>query len=249
MTSPGRLSNVGQLERWVSIVAGGCLAIYGLARRDLRGLGLAAVGAAFLERGATGHCRLYSALDIHTSDETRSPVASVPHDTGVKVERSVTVTRTPRELYAFWRRLENLPRFMEHLESVTALDGGRSRWVARAPLGRTVSWEAEVHDERENELIAWRSLPGSEVGNAGSVQFRELPEERGTEVRVVLEYRPPAGRAGAMLAKLLGADPETQVREDLRRFKQMLEAGEVPTTEGQPSGRSQWSMRPGEEDR
>ncbi|MBA2565349.1 MAG: DUF2892 domain-containing protein [Gemmatimonadetes bacterium] len=242
-----RPANVAPIERWASVSGGAALALYGLLRRDLAGLGLALAGGALIERGATGHCRVYGALGLGTAEETRSPVASVPHNTGVKVERSVTVARAPRELYAFWRQFENLPRFMDHLESVTDLGEGRSRWVAKAPLGRTVGWDAEIHNELPNELIAWRSLPGSEVDNAGSVQFRELPEGRGSVVRVVLEYRPPAGKAGAVLARLLGEDPEKQVREDLRRFKQVMEAGEVPTTEGQPSGRSQWSVRPGDD--
>ena len=136
--------------------------------------------------------------------------------------------RPADELYAFWRDFENLPRFMEHLESVTVLTPLRSRWTAHAPAGTRVSWEAEIHNEIPNQLIAWRSLPGADVPNAGSVHFTPLGAGAGTEVRVVLSYEPPAGRVGAAVAKLFGEEPAQQVDEDLRRFKQVMESGDVP---------------------
>ena len=129
------------------------------------------------------------------------------------------------ELYQFWRNFENLPRFMDHLESVTIIDEGRSHWVVKGPAGIRVEWDAEIHNEIPNELIAWRSLAGSEVDNAGSVHF--MPTEIGdTEVRVVLRYDPPAGKLGATVARLFGEEPSRQVAEDLRRLKQVVEAGE-----------------------
>ncbi|TMC89174.1 MAG: SRPBCC family protein, partial [Chloroflexi bacterium] len=140
--------------------------------------------------------------------------------------------------YRFWRNFENLPRFMEHLKSVTVIDNKHSHWVARAPAGTSVEWDAEIINERENELIAWRSVGDATIGNAGSVHFTPAPGGRGTEVKVVLEYDPPAGRAGVIMARLFGEEPDQQVREDLRHFKEIMEAGEIPTTEGQPSGRS-----------
>jgi uncharacterized membrane protein len=124
---------------------------------------------------------------------------------------------------------------MQHLEGVRA-EGSRSHWVACGPLGHRVEWDAEIITDSVNELIGWRSLPGSEVDTAGSVHFRELPEGRGTEVRVSLKYDPPAGKLGAAVARLFGASPQSQVREDLRRFKQFMETGEIPTTAGQPRG-------------
>ena len=237
--------NVGNGERLGSAVAGLALALHGLRRRGSTGALLGLIGGALLYRAGTGRCPVYGVLGAGTAGATRSPVASVPHGQGIKVERTVTVRRRPDELYRFWRDLENLPRFMRHLEAVTRTGEGRSHWVARAPLGGRVEWDARIVNERENELIAWQSLEGADVPNAGSVQFRELPGERGTEVRVVLEYRPPAGKAGAALARLFGEEPEQQVKEDLGRFKQLMEAGEVATTEGQPSGRFELGPRSG----
>ena len=127
---------------------------------------------------------------------------------------------------------------MEHLQAVTVSGGNRSHWVAKAPLGQSVEWDAEIHNERENELIAWRSLEGSQVETAGSVHFTPAQAGRGTEVRVNLKYNPPAGQIGIALAKLLGEAPDQQIRDDLRRFKQVMESGEIPTTAGQPSGRA-----------
>ena len=157
----------------------------------------------------------------------RSAGPSSGRGEGIKVERSVVVNRPVQEVYQFWRNFENLPRFMDHLESVTVLDENRSHWVAKAPAGARVEWDATIHNEIENELIAWRSLPKADINNAGSVHFTRRGDG-GTEVRVVLSYEPPAGKLGAAVAKLLGEEPSTQVDDDLRRFKQVMEAA-VPT--------------------
>lgn len=149
----------------------------------------------------------------------------------VRVEKVATINRPIHEVYQFWRNFENLPRFMRHLESVEVLDGRRSRWRAKAPAGMTVEWEAEILQDREQEWIAWRSLEGSQVPNSGSVRFTPAPGGRGTEVRVQLQYSPPAGRVGRLVAKLFGEEPELQVREDLRRFKQLMETGEIPVSD------------------
>ncbi|HEY0377866.1 MAG TPA: SRPBCC family protein [Pyrinomonadaceae bacterium] len=231
--------NVNQTERWASALAGGALAIYGLTRRTWGGAVLALVGGTLIHRGSTGHCYLYDAVGVNTAGgETDNPLVSVPAGHGIKVEKSVTVNRAPEEVYRFWRNFENLPRFMNHLESVSDLGNDRSHWVAKAPAGKTVEWDAEVYNEKENELIAWRSLEGADVDNAGSVRFEAAPEGRGTVVRVTLKYDPPAGKLGSLIAKLWGEEPSQQIEEDLRRFKQVMETGEIPTTEGQPSGRS-----------
>ncbi|MGN9806102.1 SRPBCC family protein [Micromonospora sp. L32] len=154
----------------------------------------------------------------------------------ILMEVGVTVNRPASEAYRFWRDLENLPRFMAHLESVRADDLRRSHWTARGPAGRLVGWDAEIVEDRPNELIAWRSLPGAQVPNAGRVRFVPAPGDRGTEVRVELGYAPPAGRLGRAVAKLFGEEPEQQIRDDLRRFKQVLETGEVVRSDASPQG-------------
>lgn len=228
-------TNVGPSERLVSGLGGAALAAYGLSRGNLAGLALAVAGGALAWRGATGHCGMYEALGVDTSGKDR--VGYPPAYEGVLVRKTFTVNRTPAECYAFWRDFENLPRFMTHLESVRVIDERHSHWVARAPLGRSVSWDAEVLNDRPDELIAWQSIGDSDVRNAGSVAFRPAPQGRGTEVTVELSYEPPAGTVGRWIAWMLGEEPEAQVREDLRHFKQVMEAGEIPTVAGQPSCR------------
>jgi uncharacterized membrane protein len=234
----GRGVNVGGVERWASALGGGALALYGLTRGNWGGVVLALIGGTLVYRGATGHCDLYQAIGINTAETSTNPIISVPADRGVKVEKSVTINRSPAELYTFWRNFENLPRFMNHLESVKVTSPERSHWVAKAPAGTSVEWDAEIYNEKENELIAWRSLEGSDVDNAGSVRFEPATGGRGTVVRVSLKYDPPGGIIGAAVARLFGESPAQQIDEDLRRFKQLMETGETATTEGQPSGRS-----------
>lgn len=151
-------------------------------------------------------------------------------------KHALTVGREPDEVYRFWRHFPNLPRFMKHVESVSG-DTRRLHWVVRAPADRTVEWDAEVTEDRPNELIAWRSLEGADVDNAGIVRFDRAPGGRGTRVSVALRYEPPAGALGAVIATLFGEEPQWQVKDDLRRLKQVMEVGEVITTEGQSAGR------------
>ncbi len=146
---------------------------------------------------------------------------------GIRVRKSITVNRPADEVYGFWRNFENLPRFMHHLESVQVTGAGRSHWKAKAPAGTSVEWDAETTEDRPNELIAWRSVEGADVSNAGEVRFVPAPGGRGTEIHVDLRYDPPAGKLGALVAKLFGEEPNQQVDGDLRRFKQVLEIGEV----------------------
>lgn len=218
--------NINDPERWVSVIFGSALAAYGLRKRSIGGIVLSVLGGALVWRGATAHCMIYEAMGITTAEEQDRNV-SVPYGRGVGVEEAVTVRAAPEELYAFWRNLENLPRFMKHLESVEIHDGARSRWVAKGPAGTKVDWEAEIINEIPNELLAWRSVDGSKVDNAGSVHFRRVPGDSGTEVRVVLRYDPPAGVFGATVSKILGQDPAKSVQEDLRRFKMLIETGEI----------------------
>lgn len=220
--------NVGRTERIISAVAGAAIVGFALKQKRLRGV-LLPVGGGLIARAATGRCPVSHALGRNTADDADdriSPVASVGRGQGVKVEKSVTIDRPAEELFSFWRSFDNLPRFMDHLESVQVIDERRSHWVAKAPAGMRVEWDAEIHNEIPNELIAWRSLPGSEISNAGSVHFRPARGGRATDVRVVLSYEPPAGRLGDAVAKLFGESPSQQVEEDLRRFKQVMEAGD-----------------------
>ena len=156
----------------------------------------------------------------------------------VHIETSIAIDKSREELYAFWRDFTNLPVFMRNLESVTQLDSTRSHWIATGPGSTRLEWDAEIYNEKENELIAWRSLENADVTNAGSVRFQAGPEGRGTFVRVTMNYNPPAGAIGASLAKLLGAEPEQLIKEDLRRLKQIMEVGEIATIDGQTSGRA-----------
>jgi uncharacterized membrane protein len=158
------------------------------------------------------------------------------------VRRSITVRRSIEEVYAFWRDLENLGRYSQHLESVS-VRGRRSRWVAKAPAGKSVEWESELVEEVPNRRLAWRSLPGSEVANEGIVWFAPAPGDRGTEVRVELRYDAPAGQPGATIARLFGEEPDVQLRDDLRRFKQVLETGEVVLSDGSPEGAGQGARK------
>jgi len=219
----------------LSVLGGGLLGLFGLSRGSVGGLTLAAVGGSLVYRGMTGHCSAYQALDITTAPP-RGTATSIAAGHGVKVEESIIINRDPAVLYSFWRNLENLGRFMQHIKSVEVRDNGRSHWVANAPLGFSFSWEAEIINEKENELIAWRSVEGSEVDTAGSVHFSVLPHGRGTEVRVVLKYDGHAAQLAAPLARLMGESPRQQIHADLRRFKQVMEAGELATIEGQPRG-------------
>ena len=161
------------------------------------------------------------------SDGAFAPQQRPSSSSGVHVVETITIKRPRTEVYGFWHNFENLPRFMAHLESVQVLDERRSHWKAKAPAGTTVEWDAETVEDRPNELIAWRSLEGSSVPNSGTVQFKDAPGDRGTEVRVELRYQPPGGKIGALFAKLFGEEPEQQVKGDLRRFKQVMETGEV----------------------
>ena len=153
------------------------------------------------------------------------------------VTKTITINRPVSEVYAFWRDFENLPRFMYHLEMVEDLGSQRSHWVARAPAGKTVEWDAEVTEDRPNELIGWRSIGSDDdVENSGTVRFREAPGDRGAEVIVDLVYDAPGGKIASVVAKLFGEEPAIQVNDDLRRLKQVLESGEVVRSHGSPEG-------------
>ena len=209
---------------------------------------LAALSVALSRRGRRGRAAValavvagVTALDVLaavrlTGSGARRHVPGVSGRTDIYLERSIAVSKSPEECYRFWRSFENLPRFMHSLESVRQLDQGRSRWVAKGPMAMRLEWTSEITADRPGEEIAWRTLDDSGAANAGSVRFEAAPAGRGTIVRVSLHYSPLGGALGAGLVKLLGHDPQSRIREDLRRFKQVMETGEIPTTRGQPAG-------------
>jgi uncharacterized membrane protein len=231
---PRSEQNVSDGERWFSMIAGAALAAAGLSGRGKTSWLTALVGGGLIYRGVTGHCHTYAALGIDTSQRKSTTVIPAQH--GCKVEKKITINRPAAELYSFWRDVENLPRVMSHVKSIEATDRVRSHWTADGVFGKSVEWDAEIFNDRENELIAWRSVPGGQVDTAGSVRFTELPHGRGTEVTIEMKYDPPAGKIGAWVATLSGSDPAKLIEEDLRRFKSVMEAGEAPTIEGQPRG-------------
>ena len=231
-----RRRNISDVERWTSIAAGVGLALYGVARRSPGGVGLGVVGGLLVRRGAKGYCDIYQALHLNTASPSQDTRKALGGRRGNHVEEAVTVNKPAEELYRFWRRLENLPRFMQHLESVEQVSDTVTRWRARGPGGATIEWNAEIINDVPGQLIAWRSVEGSDVVSAGSVHFDEALGDRGTRIRVRLQYSPRGGKAGVAVARLIGRDAATEIREDLRRLKQLLEAGEVPTTNGQPRG-------------
>ena len=236
----GDSTNVARPERVASVALGAALITLALRRRDATGAAAALLGGVLVHRGATGNCMVYRALGVSTGSadavlgtprsDVTSRAATVNARKAIKVERSVSVMRPRAELYAFWRDFENLPRFMEHLVSVTSDIGTRSHWVAKAPGGGTVEWDAELVNDVPGEIVAWKSVGESEVPNAGAVNFSDAPEGRGTIVKVTLDYEPPGGRVGNLIARLFGEDPDRQVREDLRKFKQLMEVGEITTS-------------------
>jgi len=178
-------------------------------------------------------------LDLRASQQLSSQPELQDSAVSVQVKKSITINRSPEELYHFWHEFQNFPRFMNDLESVQNIGEKRSHWIAKGPAGKRIEWDAEITEDRPNELIAWRSLEGSQVQNSGSVRFEPARGKPGTVLRVEIEYRPPVGLLGATVATFLGADPKQQVHENLHRFRQLMETGEIITTEGQPAGRSQ----------
>jgi uncharacterized membrane protein len=238
---PGKIDqnkiNVGDYERIGSVITGSVFTLYGLTRKSWLTRPLALIGGYLVQRGMSGTCALYQAFNINTARQGGNTNATLHANRAIKVKRAVTINKPVAELYSYWRNLENLPQIMEHLESVTVKDDKTSHWVAKGPAGITVDWDAEIFREKENEIIAWKSVEGASVPNAGTVQFTDLGQDRGTEILVELDYDPPVGVIGAAFAKLFGEEPNQQIQEDLRHFKQKMEAGELPTTKGQPSGR------------
>ncbi|MEH2182330.1 SRPBCC family protein [Nostoc sp.] len=221
-TSQGEASEV---ERWASLIGGGAMVLMGLKQGSLRGVLTALAGGGLIYQGATKQSTIQQAQE------------AIGINQPIKIEKTVTINKSAEELYRFWHNFENLPTFMKHLKYVRVYNEKRSHWIANAPLGNSVEWDAEVLEDRENEFISWASVEGADVDNSGFVRFKKAPGDRGTEVKIVLEYNPPGGALGASVAKLFGEEPEQQIGDELRRFKMLMEAGEIATIEGQASGR------------
>jgi uncharacterized membrane protein len=220
---PNESSSVTDAERWATLIGGGAMVLLGIRQGSLRGALTALAGGGLMYRGVTAQTGIQDALGMNQS---------------IKVEKTVTISnKSPEELYQFWRNFENLPHFMKHLKHVSVINNTRSHWIASAPMGGSVEWDAEIINDQENRLIAWASVEGADIDNSGFVRFQRAPQGRGTEVKVVIEYNPPGGVVGDAISKLFGEEPQQQIGDELRRFKMLMEAGEMATTEGQPSGR------------
>jgi uncharacterized membrane protein len=204
------------------MAAAGAIVAYGLKRRSGPGMWLAMAAVPLAYKGIAGH---WPGFRNGRADDSRTALSG---RRGIDLREVVSLERPLDEVYQFWRRLENLPRFMRHLEDVTQYGDGRSHWVACGPSGSHFEWDAEIINDVENKVIGWRSLPNADVVSAGSVNFRSVRHGRSTEIAVHLQYAPPGGRLGAFAAKLFGKEPAQMIREDLRRLKQVLEAGEIP---------------------
>ncbi len=224
-SNPSEQQSLTDTEKWASIVGGGAMVLYGLQKRSLRGILTAIAGGGLAYHGATAE----KSLGDKVADATG---VNQP----IKVEKTVTIDKPAEELYRYWRNLANLPTFMKHVQAINVIDDTRSHWVANAPAGQTVEWDAEIIKDEPNRLIAWASAENADVDNSGFVRFTPAPGDRGTEVKVVMEYDVPGGMVTAAVAKLFGEEPEQQIGDELRRFKMLMEAGEIATTAGQPKG-------------
>lgn len=248
-----RLYGLREIASGLLIFSGGRRPVRGVWSRvagdamDLATLAAAAASSRTNKAGvlfATTNVLAITAVDLMCANELSREAGQMTPEGAVRVKRSITVNRPAAEAYGLWRKFEDLPRFMYHLESVRVSGPTRSHWVSQGPGGKRVEWDAEITEDRPNELIAWRSLPGSDIDNSGVIRFEEKPGARGTIVRVELEYRPPGGMAGRALAALMNRAPEQQVADDLRRFKQILETGEVMRSDATPQGSGQVMQRP-----
>ena len=224
--------NIAREERFISILGGAALIAYGVTRRDWAGLALVVAGGGMAVRGVTGYCPVYGSLQVSTA------AGDSRETSGVHVEKAITIDKSPEELYAFWRDFENHALISDYLASVKVTGPATSHWIAKGPANRPLEWDAEVINDRPNELIAWRTLPGADIEHAGSVRFHPAPGDRGTEVHVTMQYYPPAGTLGAGVALLFHREPSIQVADMLKRLKRLMETGDIVKVDGQSHGKS-----------
>lgn len=231
---PRQDSRASDEVRWIYGLGGAALLLWGWRRRSALGVLVSSAGLDLLNWSCTGHY-LHEALGV-TGLTSKGLRALVPHQLGIKVDRSIAVYRPVQDVYRFFRDFKNLSRFLAHVNDVREIDDKHSHWFVKGPAGMELEWDAEIINDQPDELISWRSTGSADVESTGSVRFERSPGDRGTVVRVSLNYLPPAGTLGAAIARLFGEEPEKQIKDDLRRLKQILEAGEIATVEGQPAG-------------
>ncbi len=236
--------NVGQTERWISGVSGGLLAAYGVFRRDWLGTGIAIVGSALFYRGASGHSFIYQAMKISTAEQQPNfapgipkTVSSIPGKRGLRVQRSMTVNRSAEDLFNYWYDIEKAPRYMDYIQSVMRTGERTSHWVAQGPMNKTIEWNSELLQVVPNKSISWHAHGKPTTANAGKVSFDSAPNGHGTIVTLELDFLQFQGALGTGIGNLIGHIPEKQALETLRHFKEIMEAGEVPTIKGQPTGK------------
>jgi uncharacterized membrane protein len=226
-SSKGLQLNVGAIERTISVAGGSYLLVNSIAKKEMTVVKTLAA-ALLLFRGLTGHCPAYKAIGKNEIDY---------HPKNINIKTTLTVNKPRHEVYGFWRRLENLPRYMKHLEKVTVIDENISEWKAKMPGGLgAITWRSQIVKDEPGALLSWQSVPGSGIENAGKIEFSDAGNF-GTEVHTVLSYHAPLGIIGEQAAKLLNPVFEAMVKEDIKNLKRFLETGEIPTIEGQPSGR------------
>jgi len=221
------INKSGAIERCALAIGGAGLCAFAMKKATPVSALLAIAGGDLIYHGMTGNSFLLGAVRGQGLWVKPGKSASIPYRQGIRVDKSIVIEAPREKLYTFWRNLENLPRFLRHLRSVTKVNDRVSHWVAEAPGHTTAQWDAEIVNEAPNERIGWRSLPGSEVDTAGSVQFKPVLGAKSTEVIVELQYDPPGGVFGAALAKLMGEDPADQIEQDLRQLKHMVESGQA----------------------
>jgi uncharacterized membrane protein len=214
--SASEWKEIDNTARIVALLAGASIAAFGLTRRS-------ATRAAMVGTGLT-----IASFATRTQDRRKSGEASAD---------ATIIVNAPRErVYSFWRDFQNLPRFMNHLKSVKVTDGRHSRWIAYGPFNKEIEWDAEITNEQQNDRIEWRSIEGSDVDMQGSVEFSDATGKRGTLIDVQIAYRGAGSGVAHGVIALMGKDPSFLMRQDMRRFKALLESGEIPTTEGQSHG-------------
>ncbi len=261
---PHNAPNVDPTERQIAVVAGGLLLAHALFTRSRTSVLTGALGAALLWHGQSQRSPLYDALQMNTArtplwgngnqwqpqnggqreqggqrrSQAQSSQKQEERPNTIEIERAVTVYKPAAELYNYWRKLENLPNFMQHLQKVEERGEKQSHWEARLAGGLPVSWDAEIIEEKPYERIAWQTLPDAQVQQHGEVTFKSTSDERETIVKVNIKYTPPGGIIGETFAQLLNGITAQQVKDDISRFKSLMETGEIATTEGQSSGRA-----------
>jgi uncharacterized membrane protein len=233
-------ANVGAGERLASMAVGGLLVTWAFRKRSPATMAAGIVGADLIYRGASGHCRVYRALGVNTaaSEVSGGQISS----SAPEIQRSITIYRSPEELFAFWSKPENLARIMAHFAEVTPEGGDVTRWKIRGPMSPMFEWTSRQTAEEPGRQLSWQSLPGGTLATRGHVAFQPGRDNTGTEVKLWVQFEPPLGAVGEGLAKALQRFPRAIAGQALRRFKSLVEAGEIPTLEYNPSARgaSDW---------